>query len=74
MTPKIVAEISFNRPEDETDTDVRIVSLFASKADVYFSFEIGKKKDDTVNLMMPLGEFMAKMGEALVQQEVEDGI
>jgi len=72
MIPKIIAEVSFNRPQDETGSNSREVRLYASKKEVYFTFEIGKHPDDTINLVFLVDEFMSKLGRTLVEQEVDE--
>ena len=70
--PQIVAEASYNRPQDETGNSVRVVRLYANREYLYFTFELGKEPDDTITLEMPLEELMSKVGRAIAQQEVEN--
>lgn len=72
MTPQIIAEVSFNRPQDETEEKTRVVALYASKKGLYLHFSLGKEPDDTIGLVFPVAEFMGKLGQTLVEQEVED--
>jgi len=72
MIPQIIAEVDFNQPQDETGEKTRVVRLYASKRDIYLSFNIGKEPDDTINLVLPIAEFVSKLSQALVEQEVED--
>lgn len=72
MSPQIITEVSFNRPQDETDEKNRVVSLLSNKKEIYFSFVLGREIDDTIVLTFPLQELMAKLVLALVEQEVDD--
>lgn len=72
MIPQIIAEVSFNRPQDETEEKTRVVQLYASKKEVYLHFSLGKEPDDTIGLVFPMAEFMSKLGQSLVEQEVDD--
>ena len=71
-TTQIVAEASYNRPQDETDGRAKVVRLYANRGNLYFAFELGKEPDDTITLEIPLEELMAKIGRAIAEQEVEN--
>jgi len=65
---KIVAEVDFNYEEDEKEfgRGDRIVSLNRftdeEKQDVLgITFKLGRKEDDTMNLILPYREFIQKV-------------
>lgn len=65
---KIVAEVDFNRDEDKEEfgCNDRIVSLIRfideEGQDVLgLTFHLGRKEDDTMNLVVPYTEFRGKI-------------
>ena len=72
MSTHIIAEVDFNRPKDRTGSNMRVLSLYAGKRNLYLSFELGKEPDDSLNLVVPIEEFLAKIGRAIAAQTVDD--
>lgn len=54
----IIAEISFNRDDDKDEfgegNRIIRVCLSEDKREVYFSLELGRREDDTINLSFNL--------------------
>lgn len=68
---ELIAEAGFNYDADKKKfgTNDRIVRLSCftddGQARIGFSFELGLKADDTMNLIFPLEELMAKLAKAI---------
>lgn len=61
---KLIGDIDFNRDDDKKEfrLDDKVVKVNRFKEDgrhlVGFSFELGRKEDDTLNLIFELGELL----------------
>ena len=75
MATIIAREVDFNRDADskEFDTTDKVIRMYGfrntNNPEVSFSFELGRKEDDTMSFAFRLGELLTAICETMANPE-----